>query len=227
MIPEDMEWVYARYLLHKLGDFAHHHGLSAVQWQELDAWVNRRLAENDFALLRRRDGEFNAKSIFRVLDQLLSEYQVQLARGAARKAGEESGLFVLVTCVDVVVGSATFTRAEGLAHATFDPTSDYTMIAPHARKVWEWLKPRRYWNPMEGDLTDALSGLWGGEPLALEDAVGEQLAVSHVIVVDAEWAPYGVAPIRVVADFRPDHARVAAALSRTDLGSGGKTRPAA
>lgn len=140
---------------------------------------------------------------------------------------EELGLFVLVTCVDVVVGSANFARAEGLAHTTFHPSSDYSMIAPYARAVGEWLKLRRYWSPMDGDLTDVVATVWGGERLALEDRVGGQLAVSHVIVVHAERAPFGVEPIRIVADFRPDHARVAATLSATDLGSRGKTRPAA
>jgi hypothetical protein len=141
--------------------------------------------------------------------------------------GKERALFVRVTCVDVVVGSATFARAEGLAHATFHPSSDYAMIAPYARTVWEWLRLRRYWHPLDGDLTDVVAEVWGGERLALEDALGQQLAVSHVIVVDAERAPFGAAPIRIVADFRPDHARVAAALSGTDLGRGGRTRPAA
>lgn len=55
--------------------------------------------------------------------------------------------------------------------------------------------------------------------------MGQQLALSHVMVIERRVV--NEKKIRLVADFRPDHARVAATLSATDMGDGGRTRPAA
>ncbi len=116
-----------------------------------------------------------------------------------------------VKCLDVEVGSATFAPAAGLAHAVLQPTDDYPTIAPFAREVGAWLSVHHYWSPVDGDITDVIADRWHGERVWLEDDFGRELAVSHVVVVEPPRSQTG-ARITLVADFRPDHARVAAVV---------------
>jgi hypothetical protein len=62
--------------------------------------------------------------------------------------------------------------------------------------------------------------------LALEDDIGRELGVNNIVLV--EYATRLNAPaLCIVADFRPDLARVEALLRTIGPGGGGQTRPAA
>jgi hypothetical protein len=50
--------------------------------------------------------------------------------------------------------------------------------------------------------------------------------VSHVVIAERRHAPYNAPQIQLIADFRPDHVRVAAVVPAGGLGSGGGARPA-
>ena len=189
---------------------------------ELQAWAVARLAENDYELLRTT----KLSDVWMLIDRLVVEYHALWVQHP--NAGTDPikrGLEVRVKCLDVEVGCATFERAFGLAYATLEPSTDYQMIAQYAREIGNWLAVRHYWDPMHGDATDFIGSQWRGERLSLENHHGQELAVSHVIITEAARAPHNKLGIQLVADFRPDHARVAAVVPTEDIGSGGRSRP--
>jgi hypothetical protein len=132
---------------------------------------------------------------------------------------------VNVTCSGIVIGSAEFVPASGLAHAALEPGPGYAFAAAAARALGRDLNRTELWSSTRGDFADAAASRWSGERLALEDLVGRELGVNNLVVVEFP-APLGGAAIRVVADFRPDMARVEALLQSIGPG-GGRTRPAA
>jgi hypothetical protein len=215
----------AKYLAYKLAVHVRRQGMSADFVSGLTPWLMARLAENGHEVLR---ASRSSATTWKLVLRLLDEYRVLPERPhilTAVESGPE--LCVRVKCLDVEVGSATFDRAVGLAHTTFQPSDDYPMIAPHARDIGKWLAVRRYWRPMDGDVTDIIAEQWRGERLCLENHLGHELAVSHVIISETTpRAPHRNARILLVADFRPDHARIGAVVPTGEVGSGGRNRPA-
>jgi len=222
MIP-DLVRDFAKQLALRFALRARRTHMSADGVFKLEAWAMARLARNDYELLRTT----KVSAVWTLVDRLLHDYSVSLGESFVGRHDEnESGLRVRVKCLDVHVGCATFDRAVGLAHTAFEPSADYSMIEPYARAVGEWLAVRHYWQPTDGDVTDMVAEQWRGERLYLENRFGQELAVSHVVITEAPRAAYGgKTPIRLVVDFRPDHARVGAVVPTGDVGSGGRNRP--
>jgi len=130
-----------------------------------------------------------------------------------------------VTCAGIVIGTAEFVPAAGLAHAPLEPGPGYPFAAAAAWALGQDLGRRQFWPRTAGDFADEAAARWTGERLALEDVTGRELGVNNLVVVEFP-AGMGGATITVVADFRPDLARVEAFL-RTVGPGGGRTRPAA
>ena len=131
---------------------------------------------------------------------------------------------VRVTCAGVVIGAADFQPAEGLAYAPLTPRAGYAMAAAAARVIGEQFARTQVWSPVVGDFADEAAARWTGERLALEDETGRELGVGNVVVLELPRSDE--VAITVVADFRPDVARVEAFL-RTVSPGGGRSRPAA
>lgn len=222
MTPDDLEWIFSVYLPHRLSELALQYGLSADQREELEGWVRERLAHNDFELL---GGHATPprKAIYIVLERLLRSRMNQYAVPRARaEPAAKQGLFVRAKCADVEVGTASFDRAVGLAHTILVPSKGYTIVAPFARTMGAWLAVRHYWTPSHGDVADMVSDAWRGERLSLEDRLYRELSVAHVIIAERHNR-FGNAPlIELVADFRPEYARVAAVVPLGGMGSGGR-----
>ena len=101
----------------------------------------------------------------------------------------------------------------------------YPFAAAAAQALGHELSRTQFWLAVNGDFADEAASRWSGDRLALEDLTGRELGVNNLVVVEFP-APVGGSAIRVVADFRPDMARVEAFL-RTISPGGGRTRPAA
>ena len=132
---------------------------------------------------------------------------------------------VNVTCAGIIIGAAEFEPASGLAHAPLEPAPGYLFAAASAQALGNDLGHTQLWLSVNGDFASEAAGRWSGDRLALEDLMGRELGVNNLVVVEFP-APVGGAAIRVVADFRPDMARVEALLQTIGPG-GGRTRPAA
>jgi hypothetical protein len=135
-------------------------------------------------------------------------------------------MLVRVTCAGVLIGTARFDSPEGLAHAPLEPSPGYTLVAPAARVLGLQFGVTQFWLPVNGDFADVAAARWAAGRLALEDATGRELGVNNIVVIEG-LGDAGGHLIRVVADFRPDLARVEAFLRTIDRGGGGRTRPAA
>jgi hypothetical protein len=134
-------------------------------------------------------------------------------------------MLVRVTCSAVVIGVADFDPARGLACAELIVSDGYDMVADAARGLGELLEVEQHFSPVFGDFADVAARLWSGDRLALEDEAGREHAVNNVVVV--EQRRRGHAVVRVVADFRPDLARVEAFLRTLGPAGRGRNRPAA
>jgi hypothetical protein len=135
-------------------------------------------------------------------------------------------MLVRVTCAGVLVGTAEFDPPDGLAHAPLRPTAGYSCAAPAACRLALRFEARQFWPPERGDFGSVAATWWDGERLALEDVHGRELGVSSVVLL--EGLPSDSATVvRVVVDFRPESARVAAELRPRESEGGSRTRPAA
>lgn len=134
-------------------------------------------------------------------------------------------MHVRVTCAGIIIGAAEFVPASGLAHAPLEPASGYPLAAAAAQALGRELSHTQFWLAVNGDFADEAASRWSGDRLALEDLTGRELGVNNLVVVEFP-ALVGGSAIRVVADFRPDMARVEALLQTIGPG-GGRTRPAA
>ena len=133
---------------------------------------------------------------------------------------------VWVTCSGIVIGSADFEPAEGVAHAPLDASVGYPIAADAAQELGRQFRRTQFWSPLAGDFADEAAARWTGGRLALEDEIGRELGVNNIVVI--EYATRLFAPaLCVVADFRPDLARVEAFLRTLGTGGDGRTRPAA
>lgn len=132
-----------------------------------------------------------------------------------------------VTCGGVPIGTARFDPPEGLAHATLERTGGYVRVAPAAQALGRVFAVTQFWSPSAGDFADVAAARWKGARLALEDATGRELGVNNVVVLEAPLPSADGSLVRVVADFRPDPARVEAFLRTLGRDGGGRTRPAA
>lgn len=140
---------------------------------------------------------------------------------------EDAIMVVRVTCAGVLIGTAQFDPPHGLAHASLSPTSDYAFTSAGARALGRELALTRCWCPRDGDFADVAAARWTGGRLALEDTAGREIEVGNVVVLEGSpRGPSGRA-VRVVADFRPDLARVQARVRTRGADGGGCTRPAA
>jgi hypothetical protein len=126
----------------------------------------------------------------------------------------------------VPIGTARFDPPEGLAHATLERTVGYARVAPAAQALGRTFEVTQFWSPVNGDFADVAAARWEGARLALEDETGRELSVNNVVVLEAPLASGDGSLVRIVADFRPDLARVEA-WRRTLGRDGGRTRPAA
>lgn len=135
-------------------------------------------------------------------------------------------MHVRVTCAGIVIGMAEFEPASGLPHATLDVEPGYSFAAAAARELGHEFGRTQFWSPISGDFADEAARRWSGDRLALEDLTGRELGVNNIVVVEYQTRVGGEPRVTVVADFRPDLARVEALL-RTVGSGGGRTRPAA
>ena len=129
---------------------------------------------------------------------------------------------VWVTCGGVVIGFAEFEPAEGLAHAPLEASAGYGIAAAAAQELGRQFGHSQYWSPLAGDFADDAASRWTGGRLALEDDGGRELGINNIVVIE-----FPTSEIRVVADFRPDLARIEALLRSIGHGGGGSARPAA
>ena len=141
-------------------------------------------------------------------------------------------MFVRVICAGVSVGTADFEPADGVAHAELTTSDGYVLVAGAARALGERFTRTQCWLAAWGDFAEVAAAWWPGDRLALEDAAGRELAVPNVVLLELPSGPGFEAPrvgtpVRVVADFRPDAARVEAFLRTLGPGGGGHIPPAA
>lgn len=126
----------------------------------------------------------------------------------------------------IPVAVTSIARLAGLSHAPIRTLPAYAAIREHAVRAGEYLgRGRRLWTALDGDFADAFARTWGGGRLALLDALGTEVAVASVMLVEYTGGP--VTGWRVVVDARPDMARQGAFLRSIDLDAGGRSRPAA
>jgi hypothetical protein len=154
---------------------------------------------------------------------------ISMRQGRARGADLSGNpvLRVRITCAGVTVGTAAFQCTQGVAYADLLPTDAYALVAAPARAIGDSIACTQYWGPNNDDFADALSARWTGHRLAVEDELGRELAISSIVIADL-GALGTTKSIRVIADFRPELARVDAVLNDIERSSGGsESRPAA
>lgn len=139
---------------------------------------------------------------------------------------EQANVRVRVKCAGVVIGVAEFDPADGLAHAHLTPNIGYEIAAAAAQELGQEFTHTQFWSPILGDFADEAAGRWRGERLALEDEMGRELGVNNIAVLERPIEA-STPDLRIVADFRPDLARIEALLRTVGPGGGGQTRPAA
>jgi len=132
-----------------------------------------------------------------------------------------------ITCNGSPIGVADLPPLVGLVHAAVRPLAGYAAVRDHASRAAAQLGHGRWlWPAVKGDFAEEFARTWGGGRLALIDALGDEIAVASVMVLD--WADVGIRlGAQVIVDARPDMARVEAFLLTLDGGGGGRSRPAA
>jgi hypothetical protein len=120
-------------------------------------------------------------------------------------------MLVRVTCDGVVIGTADFQPAEGLAHAPLMPAAAYVLADAAARSLGRQLARRQFWTAIRGDFACVAAARWEGGRLALEDMSGRALRADNIVVVERPPGVPGERTVRVVADFRSTVARAQAA----------------
>lgn len=83
------------------------------------------------------------------------------------------------------------------------------------------------WRAVDGDFAEEFARRWAGGRLALVDERGVELAIASLAVVERPTPGTGERRPWLVADFRPDLARIEALLRTLDRDDGGRSRPAA
>ena len=133
---------------------------------------------------------------------------------------------VHVTCSGVMIGTAEFEPADGLAHTRLAPSIGYEIAAAAAQELGREFAQTQFWSPIFGDFADEAAARWSGGRLALEDQMGRELGVNNIAVLERPIVA-GTPDVRIVADFRPALARVEALLRTVGPSGDGRTRPAA
>jgi len=136
-------------------------------------------------------------------------------------------MLVRVTCDGMVIGTADFLVAEGLAHAPFSPAAAYVLADAAARSLGRQLTRRQYWTAVRGDFACVAAARWEGGRLAIEDMMGRELCADNIVVVERPPGVPGERTVRVVADFRSDVARAQARVRSCELSGDERNRPAA
>lgn len=122
----------------------------------------------------------------------------------------------------VPVGSVYFAPPSGVAWAPLTASAGYERIRATARAVALALGTTQRWSALSGDFAETFARKWQDHGrLALTDVTGRELGVNNIVVLERFYAPV------VIADFRPDLARVEAFLHTIPGGGTGRSRPAA
>jgi hypothetical protein len=133
-------------------------------------------------------------------------------------------LRVRVTCAGVDIGTADFATPNGLAHARLIPGPRYGLAFEAARRCGLALSHTQHWSPLQADFAAYIAGEWVGGRLAIEDELGREFAINSLLVIDR---PRHAPDVLVVADFRPDLARIEAFLFSVRPDDWGGSLPAA
>jgi hypothetical protein len=131
-----------------------------------------------------------------------------------------------ITCDGLPVGIARIVPLFGLAHGELQALPAYEHIRYHAIAAGLRIRNAGIWDAIAGDFAEELARGWEGGRLALNDALGVELAVASIVIIDWEQRAEGASP-RVVVDVRPDMARVEAFLRTIRPSGDDKSRPAA
>lgn len=129
-----------------------------------------------------------------------------------------------VLCSGVPIGTFEVTACAGLAHAILSPGGSFEMARPDAELAGAALSIRhsawRYWPSARGDFADAFAAALAGG-YELSDTRGLPVGAASVALIAKANDTI------VVADFRPDCARVVARLAVSPTGGNDRRRPAA
>jgi hypothetical protein len=122
----------------------------------------------------------------------------------------------------VPIGIVCFDPPSGVACASLVATRGYDRVRDTARRVALALGATQPWSALQGDFAEEFARQWQEDGrLALADLEGRELGVNNLVVLERFHGPV------VVADFRPDLARVEAFLRTVSDGGKGRSRPAA
>ena len=130
-----------------------------------------------------------------------------------------------VSCIvlhdGVPIGSVLFDPPSGVAHAPLEAGPAYDSVRDAARRMTLAIGKTQPWSVLWGDFAEVFARRWDAGRLALANTHGLELGVASVVVLERAGSPV------VVADFRPDMARVEAFLRTVHGGGNGRARPAA
>ena len=135
-------------------------------------------------------------------------------------------MLVRVTCAGVVVGTAELDSPRGVVHAPVKTTAGYACASAAAWRLGRQFACTQVWLPRDRDFAGSAASRWDGDRLALEDEMGRELAVNSIVLLEGLPGD-GATTVRVVADFRPDLARVCAGFHSRSRDGGSRGRPAA
>ena len=121
----------------------------------------------------------------------------------------------------IPVGEVVFQPPAGVAHAHMSPMAAYARVQEVAQAAGMELAGSQRWSPLFGDFAEAFAVRWERGRLALADERGSELGVTNLVLIERVGQPI------IIADFRPDLARVEAFLRTLDRDGGGRSRPAA
>ena len=122
----------------------------------------------------------------------------------------------------VPIGNVHFDPPSGVAHAPLVASSGYDRLRDTAERAALALGTTQRWSALWGDFAEVFAREWQHHGrLALADLDGRELGVNNLVVLARFGGPV------VVADFRPDLARVEAFLRTIDGDGEGRSRPAA
>ena len=121
----------------------------------------------------------------------------------------------------IPVGEAVFDPPAGVAHARMKETPAYARVQHVAQAAGMDLAATQRWSPLFGDFAEEFAVRWERGRLALSDEQGRELGVTNLVLIERLGQPI------IIADFRPDLARVEAFLLTLNRDGGGRSRPAA
>ena len=121
----------------------------------------------------------------------------------------------------VPIGEANLDPPSGIAHARMSARAAYARIQHVAEAAGLDLADIHLWRPVWGDFAEVFAMRWERGRLALADERGVELGVTNLVLIER------LGESIIIADFRPDLARVEAFLRTLGDAGGGRSRPAA